>query len=126
MGNGGHVLDQGDLQAHGLQRTNGGLTAGAGTLYVDLNDLQAIALHSSLSGSLGGGLSGKGGGLTGTTEAQDVYKRQELLVRGDIFLGTLHNQKLLYLDDADVTDFVEKMLTYALIRDVFREMKSGN
>lgn len=50
----------------------------------------------------------------------------ELLVRGDIFLGTLHNQKLLYLDDADVTDFVEKMLTYALIRDVFREMKSGN
>ena len=50
----------------------------------------------------------------------------ELVVRGDIFLGTLHNKKLLYLDDAEVTDFVEKMLTYALIRDVFREMKLGN
>ena len=50
----------------------------------------------------------------------------ELLVNGDIFLGTLHNQKLLYLDDLDVTEFVEKILTYALVRDVFREIKLSN
>ena len=50
----------------------------------------------------------------------------ELLVHGDIFLGTLHNQKLLYLDDVDVTEFVEKMLTYALMRDVFRKIKLAN
>lgn len=41
-------------------------------------------------------------------------------------MGTLHNQKLLYLDDLDVTEFVEKILTYALVRDVFREIKLSN
>lgn len=62
------------------------------------------------------------------SELKELIRNEapELLVHGDIFLGTLHNQKLLYLDDADVTDFVENLLTYALIRDVFREMKSGN
>lgn len=62
------------------------------------------------------------------SELKELIRNEapELLVHGDIFLGTLHNQKLLYLDDADVTDFVENLLTYALIRDVFREMKSEN
>ena len=62
------------------------------------------------------------------SELKELIEREapELLVHGDIFLGTLYNKKLLYLDDADVTDFVEKMLTYALIRDVFRELKLGN
>ena len=68
----------------------------------------------------------KGSGKVSELKELIGNEAPELLVRGDIFLGTLHNQKLLYLDDADVTDFVEKMLTYALIRDVFREMKSGN
>ena len=59
-------------------------------------------------------------------EGADRKRSAGVISSWEYFLGTLHNQKLLYLDDADVTDFVEKMLTYALIRDVFREMKSGN
>lgn len=61
------------------------------------------------------------------SELKELIEREapELLTRGDIFLGTLHNQKLLYLDDSDVIDFVESLLTYALIRDEFREMKLG-
>lgn len=59
------------------------------------------------------------------SELKELIRNQapELLVHGDIFLGTLYNQKLLYLDDADTTAFVEKMLTYALVRDEFRKMK---
>ncbi len=59
------------------------------------------------------------------SELKELIEKEapELLIHGDIFLGTLHNRKLLYLDDYDVTDFVEKLLTYALIRDVFREIK---
>ena len=68
----------------------------------------------------------KGSGKVSELKELIESEAPELLVRGDIFLGTLHNQKLLYLDDADVTDFVEKILTYALIRDVVREIKSGN
>ena len=62
------------------------------------------------------------------SELKELIRNEapELLVNGDIFLGTLHNQKLLYLDDLDVTEFVEKILTYALVRDVFREIKLSN
>jgi len=68
----------------------------------------------------------KGSGKVSELKELIGSQTPELLVCGDIFLGTLHNQKLLYLDDTDVTDFVEKLLTYALIRDVFREIKLGN
>ena len=69
MGNGGHVLDEGDFQAHGLQGADGGLTTGAGALDVHLHGLQPV-LHGGLCSRLGGGLSGEGSGFTGTTEAQ--------------------------------------------------------
>lgn len=68
----------------------------------------------------------KGSGKVSELKELIGSQTPELLVCGDIFLGTLHNQKLLYLDDTDVTNFVEKLLTYALIRDVFREIKLGN
>lgn len=68
----------------------------------------------------------KGSGKASELKELIGNEAPELLVHGDIFLRTLYNQKLLYLDDADATDFVEKLLTYALIRDVFREMKLRN
>ena len=39
VGDGGHVLDEGDLQAHGLQRPDSGLAALAGTLHVHFHAL---------------------------------------------------------------------------------------
>lgn len=61
------------------------------------------------------------------SELKELIRNEapELLVGGDIFLGALQNKKLLYLDDPDVTDLVERLLTYALIRDVFREEKKA-
>lgn len=68
----------------------------------------------------------KGSGKVSELKKLISNEAPELLVHGDFFLGTLHNQKLLYLDDVDVTEFVEKMLTYALVRDVFREINLAN
>ena len=69
MGNGGDVLDHGDLQTSSLQRTNGSFTALAGALYINFYALQAM-LHSSLGSHLSGGLGSKGSGLTGATETE--------------------------------------------------------
>jgi hypothetical protein len=44
-----------------------------------------------------------------------------ILKGGEINLGTIANKKLLYLDDVEVVSFVEKILSYALIRDEYRE-----
>ena len=68
----------------------------------------------------------KGSGKVSELKELIENEAPELLIRGEIFLGTLNNRKLLYLDDDDVTDFVEKILTYALIRDVFRKIKLAN
>ena len=45
-----------------------------------------------------------------------------ILKNGEIDLGTLRNVKLLYMDDQDVVAFVENLLSYALLRDEYREM----
>lgn len=40
---------------------------------------------------------------------------------GRVFLGALHQDKLFYLDTPQITVFVEHLLSYALIRDEYRE-----
>ena len=44
-----------------------------------------------------------------------------IMKNGRIFLGELHQDKLFYLDDPQITVFVEHLLSYALIRDEYRE-----
>src|SRR2546429_5628115 len=63
--------DVGDLpalQAHGLERTDRGLPAGAGALHEHV-DLAHAVLHRPARGGLGGQLRGERGGLTGALEA---------------------------------------------------------
>ena len=69
MGDGSHVLDEGDFQTGGLKRTDSGLTASAGALDVDLNGLHAM-LDSDLGSSLGCRLSCKRSALAAAAEVQ--------------------------------------------------------
>ena len=45
-----------------------------------------------------------------------------ILNDGEIDLGTLRNERLLYMDDPEVVKFVENLLSYALLRDEYREI----
>ena len=73
MGDGSHVLDQGDFQAGSLQRTDSGLTASAGALDVNFNSLHAV-LDRSLSCGLGSGLSCERGALAYNVGCGKVMK----------------------------------------------------
>src|SRR3954466_11290145 len=63
----GDVLDGADLEADRTQRTDRGLTAGAGTLHEHV-DLAHAVLHRPASGGLGGHLRGERGRLAGALE----------------------------------------------------------
>lgn len=45
----------------------------------------------------------------------------DILQNGEINLGTIHNDRLLYMDDNEIIKFVENLLSYALLRDEYRE-----
>ena len=45
-----------------------------------------------------------------------------LLNNGKIDLGTLHNDKLIYMNDPEMVSFIENLLTYALVRDEYRDI----
>lgn len=45
-----------------------------------------------------------------------------IIIDGQIDLGIIHNEQLLYLDNLEVTSMVENALSYALIRDKYREI----
>ena len=45
-----------------------------------------------------------------------------LLNNGKIDLGTLHNDKLIYMNDPEMVSFLENLLTYALVRDEYRDI----
>ncbi len=67
-------------------------------------------------------------GKKGSGKAQELKeliakKAPELLENGKIYIGTLHNNNLLYLDQPEMIKFVERILTYALIRDEYRDIK---
>src|SRR5918994_1694869 len=73
VGDRGHVLDAGDLDAGVLDRADGGLTARTRALHLDV-DLAHALLHGPAGSRLGGRLRGEGGGLAGPLEA-DVAGR---------------------------------------------------
>ena len=58
------------IDACGLQSTDSSFTSLAGALDVNFDGLQVAVFDRSLSSGLSSSLSGEGGGLTGTTEAQ--------------------------------------------------------
>src|SRR5690606_30724154 len=68
VGDGGDVFDAGDLDAGALDRPDGGLAPGAGTLHLDV-DLADAVLHRATGSLLGSHLGGVGGGLAGALEA---------------------------------------------------------
>lgn len=52
-----------------------------------------------------------------------VSERYPKIIKNDRFyLGTLAHNKLWHLDDKDVIDFIENIISYALIRDEYREI----
>src|SRR3954470_1082668 len=63
----GHVLDAGDLDACVLDRADGGLTAGAGTLHHDV-DLADAVLHGATGALLGSHLGRERRALAGSLE----------------------------------------------------------
>ena len=50
----------------------------------------------------------------------------KILKNGKIYLGKVTNNRLLYLDDPEVAEFVENLISYALIRDKYREYLKNN
>jgi len=67
VGNGGDVLNDGNLQSDGLHGADGGLTAGTGALHTDFDFLQTVT-HGLTAGILGDHLGGIGCALTGALE----------------------------------------------------------
>ena len=45
-----------------------------------------------------------------------------IIKNGKIELGTVHNNELLYMDTPEIMTLVENLLSYALIRDEYREI----
>lgn len=45
-----------------------------------------------------------------------------IIKNGKIELGTVHNKELLYMDTPEIITLVENLLSYALIRDEYREI----
>ena len=82
MRDGRAILDAGHFEASSLQGADGGLAAGAGTLHVHGNLVQAM-LHCRLGSGLGGHLRGERRGFAGALEAD----RAGGLPRDDVALG---------------------------------------
>ena len=52
-----------------------------------------------------------------------VYERYPKIIKNNRFyFGTLTHNKLWHLDDKNVIDFIENIISYALIRDEYREI----
>lgn len=68
------------------------------------------------------GVSNKGSGKIDELKQFIIdYGYDKILKKGKIYLGSINNDRLLYLDDPEVTDFIENLISYALIRDKYRE-----
>ena len=46
----------------------------------------------------------------------------KVIKNGKIELGTVHNKELLYMDTPEIITLVENLLSYALVRDEYREI----
>src|SRR5438309_2229364 len=99
-----HVLDHADLQADGLQRTDGGFTTGTGTFHADFDFAHAMS-HRLTRGILGDLLRGVSRALArafethtpGTRPAEDVA-----LHVGDVDLRVVERREDVRHAGADV------------------------
>ncbi len=69
MGDRGHIFNHIDLESSSLQGTDCSLSAGTGTLNINLDRLETM-LHSGLGSGFSRRLCGKWGGFTGTAESK--------------------------------------------------------
>jgi hypothetical protein len=72
------------------------------------------------------GISNKGTGKIDELKQYIMEDYDKILKNGKIDLGTITNDRLLYLDDPEVVDFVENLISYALVRDKYREYFKAN
>jgi hypothetical protein len=51
-----------------------------------------------------------------------IQKHPAILQNEKIVLGSVPTDKILYLDDAEMSDFVYNLINYALLRDEYRNI----
>lgn len=67
------------------------------------------------------GISNKGSGKIADLKLFIRKMYSKILVNDKIFLGTLTNDHLWYLNEKDMEQFIENLISYALIRDEYRK-----
>lgn len=63
-----------------------------------------------------------GSGKVAELKALLESRYPDIIINSKIDLGTVHNNSLLYLDTPEVTNLVENVLSYAIIRDEYRDI----
>ena len=92
------------------------------SLQYPLNEMGKMgdAYHFIHSGRL---TCGKWGACKVSEFKEFMKKKASFLLKNDkIDLGTLHNDRLLCMNDPEMVSFIENLLTYALIRDEYRDI----
>ena len=92
------------------------------SLQYPLNEMGKIrdAYHFIHSGRL---TCGKWGACKISEFKEFMKKTASFLLKKDkVDLGTLHNDRLLCVNDLEMVGFIENLLTYALIRDEYRDI----
>ncbi len=55
-----------------------------------------------------------------------ILQRNDTLLKGTkVYIGSIKNDHLLYMNDKDITFFIQRLIEYALIRDEYRELKKS-
>ncbi|WP_320958653.1 hypothetical protein, partial [Enterocloster asparagiformis] len=67
------------------------------------------------------------GGSGKVSELKELIKNRypNLIINTTIMLGTLVGNDRLYMDSKDFVSFLERIITYSLIRDEYRNLKSS-
>lgn len=65
----------------------------------------------------------KGAGKINELKELILQRDATLLKEGRIYLGSIKNDHILYINDKDVVSFIERLIEYALIRDEYRDFK---
>ena len=87
-------------------------------------EIKGDECHFYHSGKIG--VSNKGSGKIDALKQFIMDGYDKILKNGKIYLGKVTNNRLLYLDDPEVAEFVENLISYALIRDKYREYLKNN
>lgn len=97
------------------------------SLQLDLNKFINIIEHKvsiTHNGAIAIGNIGSGK----RAELKEFIKSNNINIlneKDDIVLGTISNDKLLYMDNPEVEVFIANLVEYALVRDLYRDYKKG-